>query len=116
MDRELFSSLFKVGEIIDSGGPSERVNAARLEIMAIEENFVRYKSINSCDRKKIEYSYIDVVLNGFARIDPKSIQRSIQPVLLEAGLKENLWTENYAYGFAKAILQRFEICSSRAKI
>jgi len=40
MNRELFSSLFKVGEIIDSGGPSERVNAARLEIMAIEENFV----------------------------------------------------------------------------
>jgi hypothetical protein len=40
---------------------------------------------------------------------------SIQPVLLEAGLKENLWTENYAYGFAKAILQRLEMCSSRAR-
>lgn len=116
MNKKLFGSLFKVGEIIDSGGPPDRANAARLEILAIEESFVRYKSIKSRDPKKMEYSYIDVVLKGFGRIDPDSIQRSIQPVLLEAGLKENLWTENYAYGFAKAILKRLEMNSSPSNI
>ena len=106
MDSKGFASLFKVGEVINSGGPTERANAARLEILAIEDQFVRYKAVKSNTVKRMDYSYIDVVLAGFERIDPKSIQRTIQPVFLEAGLPENFWTENYAYGFAKEILRR----------
>ncbi len=106
MNRQRFESLFEVGEVIASGGPSNRANAARLEILAIEDEFVRYKAVKSKSTKRMNFSYIDVVLAGFEKIDEKSIQRTIQPVLLDAGLKENLWTENYAYGFAKAIRQK----------
>ena len=106
MNRELFNSLFKVGEIIDSGGPPDRANAATLKILAIEEEFVQYKSAKNKRSGKFLYSYIDVMVKGFPRIDPTSIQPTIQRVLLDAGLKRNVSTENYAYGFAKAILQR----------
>ncbi len=109
MNKERFSSIFKVGEIIDSGGRADRANSARLKILAIENDFIEYQSIKSQSRKKFPYSYLDVVLQGFNRIDPDSIQRSIQPVLLDAGLEENYWTENYAYGFAKEIRRRLAL-------
>jgi hypothetical protein len=109
MNKHLFSSIFEVGEIIDSGGRPERANAARLRIVAIEDDFIEFQSVRSKSRKKFTYSYIDVVLRGFDRIDPNSIQQTIQAVLLEAGLKENLWTENYAYGFAKEIRRRLSV-------
>src|ERR1035438_4499268 len=112
MNKEIFGSLFKVGEIIDSGGPSDRANSARLEVLAIEDECIQYRSIRSKSKKKFMYSYIDVVLEGFDRIDPDSIQRTIQPVFLDAGLMENLWTENYAYGFAREIRRRLERRSS----
>jgi hypothetical protein len=116
MNRELFSSLFKVGEIINSGGPADRANAARLEILAIEDDFIEYQSVRSSSRNKFPYSYINVVLKGFDRIDPKSIQRSIQPVFLDAGLEENLWTENYAYGIAKEIRRRLQLVAEGSDI
>jgi hypothetical protein len=106
LNRQSFGTLFKVGEVINSGGPSERANAARLQILAIEDDFVRFIPLNSKTPKKFDYSYIDVVVAGFDKIDRKSIQRTIQPVLLAAGLKENVWTENYAYGFAREIRNR----------
>jgi hypothetical protein len=106
MDQKLFSSLFSVGEVIESGGRSDRANSARLRILAIDEKSVRFQSVKSHSRKRFLYSYIDAVLRGFDRIDQNSIQRTIQPVLRDAGLEENYWTENYAYGFAKAIRRR----------
>jgi hypothetical protein len=116
MNKEIFSSLFKVGEIINSGGPEDRVNAAKLEILAIEDDFIEYQSIRSQSRKMFRYCYLNVVLKGFDRIDPKSIQRSIQPVLLDAGLGENYWTENYAYGFAKEIRRRLQLVAERSDL
>jgi len=108
MNRETFSSFCKVGDEINSGGPAERANAARLEIRGIEESGVRYKSIKSKTAKFLEYTTLEVVMTGFARIDPNAIQRSIQPLYEDAGLKENIWTENYEYGFAREFLRRQE--------
>jgi predicted HNH restriction endonuclease len=106
MDKELFSSLFEVGEIIASANPKSGRSKARLKVLAIESDGIRYQAVGSKSSKKVLYSYLDVVLKGFERIDPDAIQRTIQPVLLDAGLKENLWTENYAYGFAREIRER----------
>lgn len=106
MNKELFSKLFIVGEVIDSGGPSDRANHARLEILEIRDDSVHYKSLKSASRNHFLYSYIEVVLAGFDSIDPKSIQPSIQQVFLDAGLKKNYSTENYTYGFAKEIRRR----------
>ena len=106
MNKELFSKLFKVGEVIDSGGPSNRANHARLEILAIGDDSVHYQSIKNARSDHFLYSYIDVVLAGFDRINPKSIQPSIQQVFLDAGLRKNYSTENYIYGFAKEIRRR----------
>jgi hypothetical protein len=106
MNKELFAELFTVGEVIDSGSSPEFANHARLQILSIEEDFVRYKSLKSKTKDHFRYSYIDVVLEGFDRIDPNSIQPSIQQVFLDAGLKKNYSTENYVYGFAKEIRRR----------
>lgn len=108
MDRKTFSSLFKVGDEINSGGPPERANAARLEILAIEERGVRYKSIKSKSSILLPYSTLDVVIDGLDRIDPDAIQRTIQRVYRDAGLKENDRTENYEYGFAREFRRRRE--------
>jgi hypothetical protein len=102
MDRERFSSLFRVGEIINSGGLR-----ARLLVIAIEDEGVRYRSIRAKDPKYLSYSTLAVILRGFERIDPKAIQRTIQPVYLDAGLPENVWTENYEYGFAREFRNRW---------
>lgn len=110
IDKKLFGSLFQVGDVFDSGGSPSRSNAARLELLAIEEACVRYKSLKNRKQNRkpgeFTYSYLDVVLNGFDQIDPKSIQPTIQKVFLAAGLKEDFFTENYVYGFAKEIRKR----------
>ncbi len=106
MNQQLFSSIFHVGDEINSGGPPERANAARLEILSIEAKGVRYRSIKSKGSKFLSYSTLAVVLDGFNRIDPNAIQRTIQPVYSDAGLKENDRTENYEYGFAREVQRR----------
>jgi hypothetical protein len=108
MNRETFGLLFKVGDELNSGGPPERANAARLEILEIEESGVRYKSIGSKATIRLKYTKLEVVVAGFGRIDPNSIQPSIQPVYEEAGFKKNVSTENYEYGFAREFLRRQE--------
>jgi hypothetical protein len=99
---------FKTGDEINSGGSPERANSARLQILGIDSNGVRYKSIKSKRSQFLEYATLEIVLTGFARIDPNAIQRTIQPIYIGAGLKENLWTENYEYGFAREFLRRQE--------
>jgi hypothetical protein len=108
MNEETFSFLFKVGDEINSGGPPERANAARLQVLSIEEGGVRYKSIKSKYPKLLRYTTLDVVIAGFDRIDPDAIQRTIQPVYLDAGLNRNEFTENYEYGFAREFRRRQE--------
>jgi hypothetical protein len=49
---------------------------------------------------------MNVVLESFDKINPKSIQPTIQQVFLNVGLQKNYSTENYAYGFAKEIRRR----------
>jgi hypothetical protein len=106
MTKETFSSLFSVGDELNSGGPPERANAARLEILRIEDKGVRYRSINSKASKLLPYTKLDVVVAGFDRIDAGSIKRTIQPVYLDAGLKEEDFTDNYEYGLAREFLHR----------
>src|ERR1700679_3014645 len=108
MNEETFSFLFKVGDEINSGGPPERANAARLQVLSIEEGGVRYKSIKSKYPKLLRYTTLDVVIAGFDRIDPDAIQRTIQPVYLDAGQNRNEFTENYEYGFAREFRRRQE--------
>jgi hypothetical protein len=114
MDSQIFGSLFRVGEQLNSGGPAERLNAARLEILAIDERGVRYRSIRSKSAKVMHYSTLAIILRSFDRIDPRAIQRTIQPVYLGAGLKENLFTENYEYGFAREFRERQKRAASIA--
>jgi len=106
MDKQAFGSLFSVGEVINSGGPPHRANAARLEILAIEDKGIRYKSLRSKQAKWLDYDTLALIAREFDRIDPRTIQRTIQPVYLEAGLKENLFTENYEYAFAREVRKR----------
>jgi hypothetical protein len=106
MNRETFSSFFKVGDEINSGGRPERANAACLEILGIEENGVRYKSINSRATILLKYTKLQVVVAGFGQIDPNAIKPSIKRVYVDAGLKAEDWTENYEYGFAREFLRR----------
>jgi hypothetical protein len=113
MNREVFSSLFKVGDEINSGGPPERANAARLEILSIDEIAIHYKPISSKGTKRLLYTTLDVVIAGFDKIDSNAIQRTIQRVYRDAGLKENEWTENYEYGFAREVRYRQERLASR---
>lgn len=108
MNKQTFDSLFKVGEEIQSGGPPHRANAARLRILSIEEKGVRYQSIKNRRTNFLRYSTLATVLDGFHRIDPDAIQRTIQPVYLDAGLKKNLSTENYQFGFARELRRRLE--------
>jgi len=49
------------GEVIESGAGPNRKNAARLKILAIEDEFVRHQSILSARKSRMKYSYI---LNG----------------------------------------------------
>jgi predicted HNH restriction endonuclease len=109
VDQREFSNLFKVGEVIDSGGSPDRINAARIKILTIEKNFVRYQSVKNKMAHKFRYSYIDIVLEGFDKINPNSIQPSIQQVFRDAGQKKNYSTENYVYGFAREIRKRQEL-------
>lgn len=67
---------------------------------------MRYRSVRSRSANRVKYSYLDVVLDGFDRIDPKSIQPTIQPVFHGAGLPRNVSTENYIYGMAREIRAR----------
>ena len=77
MKRETFSSLFKVGDEINSGGPPERANAARLEVLAIEESGVRYKSIKSKAAKFLKYTTLEVVVAGFGQIGRASCRERV---------------------------------------
>ena len=97
--------MFKVGELIESGA-GNRKNAARLKVLTIEDEFVRYQSVHNSNKSKMYYYYLQMLLDDFESLDPQSIQKSVNKVLKKAGFKPNYSTENYAYSFAKAFYDR----------
>jgi 5-methylcytosine-specific restriction protein A len=93
--------LFSIDEIFDSGG-----RQAKLRVVDLTEDGIRIQSVRSQSSKFFLYSYIQIVIDGFEKIIPTSVHESIQPVLIAAGETNNYWTENYAYGIARAFLER----------
>jgi hypothetical protein len=53
-----FSQVFRIGEVIESGAGPNRKNAARLKILAIEDEFFRHQPILRASKSRIKYSYI----------------------------------------------------------
>ena len=104
--KEEFSSVFEVGEVVESGAGSHRKNAAHLKILAIEDDFVRYQSLLSSSKSRMKYAYLKLLLDGYKDLDPRSIQKSVNAVLKKGGFKSDYSTENYAYSFAKAFHDR----------
>ena len=108
LDSRLFSSLFAPGDEVPSGGPPEHKNAARLEIIKIEDCGVRVKAIKAKKPVLLKFVEMQAVYQGIEVVNPKSIQTTIQPLLkpLSASGKPNTSTENYLYGFAREIIAR----------
>ncbi|WP_263385521.1 DUF3883 domain-containing protein [Granulicella arctica] len=103
MDRSEFQGLYKVGDVIQSGGHASRKNASKLAIVSIDEKGVRFQPINAKSKFRVDFDYIDLLMANFAEINPRSIQKSVNQIRRRGGLKIDTTTENYAYGFAKAI-------------
>ena len=105
-----FGELFKVGQTIQSGGDAKRKRAAKLKILAIEDDGIQYQSLTSKDPNKnkrwIEYRTLQELLDRFSKIDPKSIEKSVNRVLEKAGLPLDHLSGTYSYGFAKEYLRR----------
>jgi predicted HNH restriction endonuclease len=106
LKREDFARVFKVGEIIESGAGFPRKNGARLQIIALEDDLIRYQSINSMSGSLNRYDYLSLIIENFEKLDPRSIQRSVNAVLKSAGFKSDFTTENYVYGLARAFIER----------
>src|SRR6266851_4440481 len=101
LDRDTAREVFKVNELIPSGG--RRTN---LRILELSDSGMRIQSTGSQSSKFFTYKYLQIVIDGFDCIIPESVHVSIQPVLKSAGEKESYWTENYAYGIARAFRER----------
>ena len=105
MDKSQFASLFKVGNRIQSGGDAKRKRAAKLKILAIEDDGVRYQSLTSRDpgknKRKVEYPVLQQLLDNFDDVDPNSIERSVNVVLKSARIPLDHRSETYSYGIAK---------------
>jgi predicted HNH restriction endonuclease len=101
-----FSQTFKIGEVVKSGAGSDRKNAAHLKVLKIEDDFVEYQSLRSATKSRMTYRYLKLLLDNYEELDPTSIQKSVNAVLQRAGFKQDYWTENYAYSFAKAFYER----------
>lgn len=101
-----FANYFKVGDIIESGAAIRRENAARLRILAIERDFIRYQSINNKGKNLVRYGYLAIIIEAFPELDPRSMRASVNAALKRAGLPQNYSTENYTYSLAKAYCDR----------
>ena len=82
-----------------------RKNAAH-RILAIDDSFVRYQSLKSASKSRMRYSYLELLLDHYEDLDPRSIQKSVNRALKKAGFNADYSTENYAYSFAKAFHER----------
>lgn len=106
MTRYTFSALFKVGDIVESGVGTRRADAAHLEILDLDEEFIRYKSLKSKTKNRIRYSYLGMLVDAFDELDDRAIQKSVNRLLKKNGFSSNYSTENYAYTLAKAFVER----------
>jgi hypothetical protein len=98
-----FVDVFKTGELVRSGGPR-----SVLRIRQVTDSFISVVPVSGIHQMamRLHYGQLEAVVKGFSRIDPDRIAPTIQPVLVEAGLKKETTTENYLYGFARAFLER----------
>lgn len=104
--RAEFAKYFKVGDIIESGSAIQRQNAARLRIDAIDEEFIRYQSLNNKQRLRIRYPYLEIIIDAFPELDSRSMRGSVNAALKRKGFRKNHSTENYTYSLAKAYCDR----------
>lgn len=72
----------------------------------MDDEFVRYQSLRSSSKSRMRYSYLKLLLDGYEKLDPRSIQKSVKTVLTEGGFVADYSTKNYAYIFAQAFRER----------
>ncbi len=106
MDREQFAEVFRVGDEVESGSGVNRRNAAKLRILKIEENLVRYQSIASERSYLLRFRELEILIDRFKHIDPARIVDSVNGILREENFQSDFTTETYAYGIARAFLER----------
>jgi HNH endonuclease len=103
-----FKKFFKVRQIVESGVGSRRRNAARLRILSIGDEFVYYQSVRSKNGNtyRISYLCLDLLVENFDQLNPRSITKSVNRVLKRAGVPRDFTTETYSYSLAKAYRER----------
>jgi len=116
LGKDQFAQIFKVGEIIESGAGSFRKKAASLKILTIEDDFIRYQSVHCARSYKTSYSVLNVLLERFESVRPKSITRSVNVVLKKAKIKSDHVTEAYAFSLAKAIRERWNLPGGKSPV
>lgn len=106
--REQFGKLFKEGDVIASGGDPKRKRAAKLKITGLGADSISFQSVTSQKPKKgeVDYSTLQLLLDRFCDIDPRSIQGSLNNVLKSANIRLDHTTETYLYGLVKAFRER----------
>ncbi|WP_353071366.1 HNH endonuclease [Tunturiibacter gelidoferens] len=97
-DQAQVKTVLHAGEIIPSGG-----FRAQLKILLIAEEGIRIKSLQNKSGNYFTFSYLSDISDGFDKIDPRAIQRTMQPVLIAAKRRQHLSTENYAYGIVRIL-------------
>jgi hypothetical protein len=101
MTRNEFERVFKVDQIVLSGGLRSKLRIDRIsdEWFSVVPVFGKLQQ-----PQRMDFDQLSAVIDGFNDIDPKRIEPTIQPVLISHGLKKENTTENYLYGFARAYL------------
>jgi hypothetical protein len=54
----------------------------------------------------MRYSYLEMLLDGYHDLDPRSIQKSVKRVLMSKKFTPDYSIKNHAYSFAKAFYER----------
>jgi hypothetical protein len=92
--------LFAPGELILSGG-----GRRKYRITDILSNRLKIQPTQAKTPSSLSYKRIEVVIEGFPKIDPKSIAASTLELLTKHGVTDTK-NEVYLYGFAKEYLMR----------
>ena len=102
-DRKEFSSYFKTGDLIPTGG-----NRTKFKIEKIEDEWIVIQPTEAKGRAshRLTYGKIGAVIDGFAEVDPNRIVPTIHSVLTSRGQPEDYTNETYLYGIARAYIER----------
>jgi hypothetical protein len=106
IDQSDFENHFSVGDVIQSGGNPDHKNAARLEILEIDNKRVRFRPLRKKTKQSIPYEYLQLLIDRLEDVNPLSIEKSVNVIRKKAHFKKDTTTEVYAYGFAKAYCER----------